>query len=96
MGSHGPSYRDGDGNHFTTISYLTTYMLCFVGYKELFDYLEGKISLSTAVELIKQHTRNFAKRQLTWFKRDPEIHWFQPSQLKDIIQLIEQQTGITT
>lgn len=67
-----------------------------VGYKELFDYLEGKISLSTAVELIKQHTRNFAKRQLTWFKRDPEIHWFQPSQLKDIIQLIEQQTGITT
>lgn len=47
-----------------------------VGYKELFDYFEGKISLEKAVELIKQHTRNYAKRQNTWFKRNPELQWF--------------------
>jgi tRNA dimethylallyltransferase len=39
-----------------------------VGYNELFDYLEGKYSLDEAVNLIKQHTRNYAKRQVTWFK----------------------------
>lgn len=47
-----------------------------VGYQELFDYLEGKASLSEAVEKIKQNTRNFAKRQLTWFHKDKEIKWF--------------------
>jgi tRNA dimethylallyltransferase len=40
-----------------------------VGYTELFDYLDGKISLDKAIELIKQHTRNYAKRQLTWFRK---------------------------
>lgn len=47
-----------------------------VGYKELFAYLEDEMPLERAVELIKQHTRNYAKRQLTWFKKDPEVHWF--------------------
>jgi tRNA dimethylallyltransferase len=47
-----------------------------VGYKELFAYLEGETSLDQAVALIKQHTRNYAKRQLTWFRKDPDIHWF--------------------
>lgn len=51
-----------------------------VGYKELFAHLDGDISLDKAVEAIKQHTRNYAKRQLTWFKRDPEIRWFSPAQ----------------
>lgn len=46
-----------------------------VGYTEIFEHLEGKISLEKAVELIKQHTRNYAKRQLTWFKRDPAVRW---------------------
>jgi tRNA dimethylallyltransferase len=46
-----------------------------VGYKELFDYFDNKISLDEAVDKIKQHTRNFAKRQLTWFRKDPEITW---------------------
>lgn len=49
-----------------------------VGYTELFDYIEGKHSLDRAVELIKQHTRNYAKRQMTWFKKDPEFAWFLP------------------
>ena len=49
-----------------------------VGYTELFDYIEGKHSLERAVELIKQHTRNYAKRQMTWFKKDMEFAWFLP------------------
>jgi tRNA dimethylallyltransferase len=47
-----------------------------VGYQELFDYIEGKITLEKAIELIKQHTRQYAKRQMTWFKKDTEIKWF--------------------
>jgi tRNA dimethylallyltransferase len=47
-----------------------------VGYQELFEFLEGKISIDRAIELIKQHTRQYAKRQMTWFKKDPEIKWF--------------------
>jgi tRNA dimethylallyltransferase len=46
-----------------------------VGYSELFSYVKGDITLSKAIELIQQHTRNYAKRQLTWFKRDKEIYW---------------------
>lgn len=46
-----------------------------VGYAELFDHLEGKCTLEHAVDKIKQHTRNYAKRQLTWFKKDPEFIW---------------------
>jgi tRNA dimethylallyltransferase len=46
-----------------------------VGYSELFDYLEGKTSVEVAIELIKQNSRRYAKRQLTWFRRDPSIHW---------------------
>ncbi len=47
-----------------------------VGYKELFDYFENKLSLENAIENIKQNTRNFAKRQLTWFKRNQNTQWF--------------------
>jgi tRNA dimethylallyltransferase len=46
-----------------------------VGYMELFDFLDGRISLEDAVELIKQNSRRYAKRQLTWFRRDPSIEW---------------------
>lgn len=48
-----------------------------VGYRELFPYFKGEIDLNTAVEEIKKNTRRFAKRQLTWFKRNPETIWFQ-------------------
>ncbi len=48
-----------------------------VGYSELFDYLDGKTDLDTAIELIKQNTRRFAKRQLTWFRREKDIHWIE-------------------
>ncbi|MCK6650234.1 MAG: tRNA (adenosine(37)-N6)-dimethylallyltransferase MiaA [Bacteroidia bacterium] len=70
--------------HFKNKNALQT-----VGYKELFDHLEGEISLNEAIELIKQHTRNFAKRQLTWFRRDEQIRWFEPKQLDDIISYVE-------
>lgn len=46
-----------------------------VGYQELFDHLDGNISYDKAVELIQQHTRQYAKRQMTWFKKDSSIHW---------------------
>lgn len=59
-----------------------------VGYKELFDHLEKGTDLNSAVELIKQNTRNFAKRQLTWFRRDKEIKWFEPNEVREIIDHI--------
>jgi tRNA dimethylallyltransferase len=46
-----------------------------VGYRELFDYFDGLISLNRAVELIKQNSRHYAKRQMTWFKKDKEMIW---------------------
>ena len=49
-----------------------------VGYQELFDHLDTKYSLDEAVDKIKQHTRNYAKRQMTWFRKDPEIKWIVP------------------
>ena len=55
-----------------------------VGYKELFDYLEGRTSLEKAVELIKQHTRNYAKRQITWFKNDEDCTQFLPTDMEKI------------
>ncbi|SFA47517.1 tRNA dimethylallyltransferase [Pedobacter suwonensis] len=60
-----------------------------VGYSELFDYLDGKIDLKDAVAAIKQNTRRFAKRQLTWFRRDEEVNWFEPDQSKQIIDFAE-------
>ena len=50
-----------------------------VGYREFFDYFEGRTSYDRAVELIKRNSRRYAKRQLTWFRRDPEIRWFSPN-----------------
>lgn len=61
-----------------------------VGYSEIFDYLDGKISLEAAVVSIKQNTRRFAKRQLTWFRRDDEINWFEPNQTETIVNFIGQ------
>lgn len=60
-----------------------------VGYKELFEHFEGNISLDEAVELIKRNSRRYAKRQLSWFRRDDEIEWFHPDQEDEVIQYIE-------
>ena len=49
-----------------------------VGYSELFDYLDGKTTLDEAIRLIQRNTRHYAKRQLTWWRRDPDIRWIEP------------------
>ncbi len=56
-----------------------------VGYSEIFDYLDGKTDLPTAIDKIKQNTRRFAKRQLTWFRKDTETTWFKPEQINEVI-----------
>ena len=60
-----------------------------VGYSELFDYLDGKTDLESAVAMIKQNTRRFAKRQLTWFRRDTETVWFEPNETEEIIDYVQ-------
>jgi tRNA dimethylallyltransferase len=62
-----------------------------VGYKELFQYLDGHISLENAVTLIQQHTRNYAKRQLTWLRRYQDLTWLNPdgNPLENVLQLID-------
>jgi tRNA dimethylallyltransferase len=72
------------------LSYKNLNALQTVGYKELFDCIDEKISLPFAVEEIKKNTRRFAKRQLTWFKRNEDTEWFDyQTDPKDIIQFID-------
>lgn len=59
-----------------------------VGYKELFDYLDGRWTLDEAVERIKGNTRRYARKQLTWFRRDSSMRWFHPDQADDILNYI--------
>lgn len=58
-----------------------------VGYKELFAHLEGKMTLEEVIEKIKTNTRRFAKRQMTWFKKDGDIQWMQRPSVSDLINL---------
>ena len=59
-----------------------------VGYKELFNYLDGEWTLDFAIEKIKQNSRIYSRKQMTWFKRDKEITWFHPDKKKEIINHI--------
>lgn len=61
-----------------------------VGYKELFRYLDGEWDLPFAIEKIKKNTRDYAKKQMTWFAHDTSIRWFHPTQLDDILQLLNE------
>lgn len=61
-----------------------------VGYKEMFTYLDGTWSLEEAVERMKGNTRRYARKQLTWFKRDEEMRWFHPQQQEEILKYISQ------
>lgn len=60
-----------------------------VGYKELFAYFDGECSLEETVALIQRNTRRYAKRQLTWFRRDEEVRWFAPDRTDEIIAYID-------
>ena len=61
-----------------------------VGYKELFAYFDDQCSLAEAVDLIKRNSRNYARKQLTWFRKDTEIHWFEPEEIQEIITFTKQ------
>lgn len=66
-----------------------------VGYREMVQYLNGELTFAAAVELIKQHSRNFAKRQLTWFRRETDIRWFTPDDTGAMIAWIKQHQSNT-
>ena len=73
------------------INYRRDNALNTVGYSELFDYLDEQVPLDVAVASIKQNTRRFAKRQLTWFRRDEDIKWFEPGKPESVINMIDQE-----
>jgi tRNA dimethylallyltransferase len=60
-----------------------------VGYQEIFDFIDGKYDREEAIRLLKRNSRRYAKRQLTWFKRDEEIKWFNPLNLQAILESIK-------
>jgi tRNA dimethylallyltransferase len=74
----------------TYYPYKNKYALQTVGYTELFDYFEKKYDYEQAVFLLKRNSRRYAKRQLTWFKRDLEIKWFNPTEKEAIFSWIEE------
>ncbi len=76
------------------LSFRNQNALNTVGYKELFAYLDGKLTLEEAIEKIKTNTRRYAKRQLTWFKKDKEIRWFSPEDVEVILQFVKETPGV--
>ncbi|WP_430824633.1 tRNA (adenosine(37)-N6)-dimethylallyltransferase MiaA [Carboxylicivirga sp. N1Y90] len=65
-----------------------------VGYKEIFAHWDGEYDAQTAIELIKRNSRRYAKRQLSWFRRDKEMQWFHPTDVTEIIKFVELQCNI--
>lgn len=84
--------RDGLVNEVKSLyNYKNHNSLNTVGYKEIFDYLDGKYSLDEAIERIKGNTRKYARKQLTWFKRDKKVVWFDADDRDGIMDYISQQ-----
>jgi tRNA dimethylallyltransferase len=79
----------------SVLSFKHKQALQTVGYKEIFDHLEGKYSLEEAIELIKRNTRRYAKRQMTWFRRNKEITWFHPDDEEEIFNFVSKKTSST-
>lgn len=65
-----------------------------VGYKEIFKYLDGEWDLPFAIEKIKQNSRIYSRKQMTWFKRDAEITWFHPEQKEEVLQFLDNQINL--
>jgi tRNA dimethylallyltransferase len=61
-----------------------------VGYREIFDHLKGLSSMDAAIEFIKRNTRHYAKRQLTWFKKDADLKWFHPQDVEPMLLFIKE------
>jgi len=68
--------------------------LLTVGYAEIFDYLASRITLDEAIDRIKQNSRRYAKRQITWFKKDKDTVWFEPEDIEDVIRFIQNKLGV--
>ena len=64
-----------------------------VGYREVFDHFDGKCSLEESIELIKRNSRRYAKRQMTWFRRDERVGWFSPKDVGKIVEFIDSSAG---
>jgi tRNA dimethylallyltransferase len=62
--------------------------MCALGYKEVLGFLKGAFSLSEAIRLVKRNTRHYAKRQMTWFKKDREVRWFSPGEKSLVIEAV--------
>jgi len=77
-----------EAKQFYEFRHLNT--LNTVGYKELYEYMQGVWTLDFAINMIKQDSRRYAKRQMTWFNRDKEIHWFHPQDNEEIITFVDQ------
>lgn len=73
------------------LPYRSLNALQTVGYTELFDYLDGRYSLDQAIDKIRQHSRHYAKRQLTWFYRDSGVEWFNPIEEKESLDYVVKQ-----
>lgn len=72
------------------LPFKNDYALDTIGYREIFEFLDGNLSKEQTIELIKQNSRRYAKRQLTWFNKDKEIRWFSPAaNIEDFILYIE-------
>jgi len=73
----------------TVYPYRKLNSLNTVGYKELFTYLDGDCTLDEAIDMIQRNTRKYARKQLTWFRRDQQIKWFEPNQIQEIIEFVD-------
>ncbi|WP_342665067.1 tRNA (adenosine(37)-N6)-dimethylallyltransferase MiaA [Sporocytophaga myxococcoides] len=76
------------------IPYKNMNALQTVGYKEVFDFFDGIYEREEMIRLLKRNSRRYAKRQLTWFKKDKEYHWFNPAQKAEIIDFIKAESGM--
>jgi tRNA dimethylallyltransferase len=84
MMAQGLLQEAGDLIKFRQVNALNT-----VGYKELFGYLDGRHTLPEAIEMIKGHTRQFARRQLTWFRKNEDIRWYLPDDAESIFKYLQ-------
>ena len=76
------------------MEFRNNYALNTVGYAEIFSFFDGNISMEKAIELIKQHSRNYAKRQITWFKRELDLNWYEPNEISKIIEYLNNEIGL--
>ena len=84
MVAHGLEKEARNLFHLRNLSSMNT-----VGYRELFDYFDGIITKNQAIELIKRNSRRYARKQITWFRNDPDVKWFEPQEYDGIMSYIE-------